>query len=76
MSESKDWRWLLVWPIFYLVTSSNLFIGIVFHLAECSLDWKREWNISQERESSAFKLITERWRMGYKIPPKLGHKLY
>lgn len=43
-----------------LVTNSSVFIGIVFHLAEGSLQWTREWNFFAERESSAFKLVTER----------------
>lgn len=48
-----------------LVTNSNLFIGIIFICESAPLDWKREWNISPRKGNSAFKTVTERWRMGY-----------
>lgn len=53
--------------LFYLVIM-YLFIGIIFHLAECSLDWKRMEHLSRKGKL-CFKTVTERWRMGYKIPP-------
>lgn len=63
VSETKDWPWLFVQHILYLVTNYYLFIGVIFHLAACLLEWTMEQSLLWRKG---------KWVMGYKVAPQLG----